>query len=91
MEAVRLEQMVITDGQMMITGLPFRKGEWVEVIVLPQAEAPGHRSRLTVGRLRQSGLIGLWKDREDLEDSSNYARQLREEAYRRGDLNDLVG
>jgi len=29
------------------------------------------------------GLIGLWKDREDIEDSAAYARQLREQAQRR--------
>ena len=30
-----------------------------------------------------SELIGLWKDREDIEDSAAYARQLREQAQRR--------
>jgi len=38
---------------------------------------------LTVGDLRQSGLLGMWKDREDIEDSSLYARQLREAAQTR--------
>ncbi len=35
MEAIRLEQMVTEDGRMIITGLPDKKGQWVEVIVLP--------------------------------------------------------
>lgn len=38
---------------------------------------------LTVGDLRKSGLLGMWKDREDIEDSSLYARQLRETAQTR--------
>jgi hypothetical protein len=43
------------------------------------------RSRLTVRQLRQSGLIGMWKDRDDIRDSAAYARRLREQAQRRGD------
>ena len=42
---------------------------------------------LTVGELRKSGLIGLWKDRVDIEDSAVYARELREQVQRRGDAN----
>jgi len=86
MEAVRLEQVVVEDGQMIITGLPYKRGQWVEVIVLPQPQKTVRRSRLTVRQLRQSGLIGLWKDREDIGDSAIYARRLREQAQRRGDL-----
>ena len=92
MEAVRLEQVVVEDGQMVITGLPYKRGQWVEVIVLPQPQKAVHRSRLTVRQLRQSGLIGLWKDREDIGDSAAYARRLREQAQQRGDLHyDFAG
>jgi hypothetical protein len=38
---------------------------------------------LTVRQFRQSVLIGMWKDRDDIQDSSVYARQLREAAQRR--------
>ncbi|MCS7040951.1 MAG: hypothetical protein NZP34_15195, partial [Caldilineales bacterium] len=55
----------------------------VEVIVLPKGRETELRPRLTVGQLRRSGLIGLWKDRTDIEDSSAYARQLREQAQQR--------
>ena len=41
------------------------------------------RLRLTVRQLRQSGLIGLWKDRDDIQDSATYARHLREQAQKR--------
>lgn len=92
MEAVRLEQMVVEDGQMIITGLPYKKGQWVEVIVLPQPEERAAAPRLTVGQLRRSRLIGLWKDRDDIEDSAIYARQLREQAQQRGDVHyDFAG
>jgi len=33
---------------------------------------------MTVGQSRDSGLTGLWKDREDIEDSAAYVRTLRE-------------
>ncbi len=41
---------------------------------------------LTVERLRRSGLIGIWRDRSDIQDSSEYARQLREQAQRRAEV-----
>jgi hypothetical protein len=44
------------------------------------------RSHLTVRQLRQSELIGMWKDRDDIRDSAAYARRLREQAQRRGDI-----
>ena len=92
MEAVQFEQVVVEDGQMVITGLPYKRGQWVEVIVLPQPQKTVRRSRLTVRQLRQSGLIGLWKDRDDIEDSAVYARQLREQAQQRGDIHyDFAG
>ena len=84
MDAVRLEQIIAEDGQLTIIGLPFKKGAMVEVIVLPQAErSTRRRSRLTVGQLRRSGLIGLWEDRDDIEDSAVYARPLRERSQNR--------
>ena len=36
----------------------------------------------TVGDFRNSGLLGMWKGRSDIEDSTVYARKLREEAQR---------
>ena len=92
MEAVRLEQVIVEDGEVVITGLPYKRGQWVEVIVLPQPQRMVLRSRLTVRQLRQSGLIGLWKDRDDIEDSTVYARRLREQAQKRGGIRyDLAG
>lgn len=88
MEAVRVKQVLAEDGQVLLTDLPFKKGQSVEVIVLLQSAIPPSRPPLTAGRLRRSGLIGLWQDREDIDDSSAYARQLREQAQQREDIHD---
>ena len=87
MEAVQIQKTISKDGEILITGLPYKKGQSVEIIVTPQPVGKAPRTRLTVGRLRQSGLIGLWQDRDDIGDSSVYARQLREQSQQRGDIN----
>lgn len=86
MEAVRVHQLIAKDGEVLLTDLPCKKGQSVEVVVFLQTTTPVPCQHLTVGRLRGSGLIGLWKDREDIGDSSAYARQLREQAQQRGDI-----
>jgi hypothetical protein len=92
MDAIRVQQVVTKDGEVLVTGLPYKKGQFVEIILLPEPLKLFSRVGLTVRRLRQSGLIGLWKDREDIQDSAAYARQLREQAQRRGEINyDFAG
>ncbi len=86
MEAVQVHQVIKKDGEILITGLPYKKGQSVEIIVFPQATTLPPRERLTVGRLRRSGLIGLWEHRDDIGDSSDYARRLREQSQQRGDI-----
>lgn len=83
MEAIRLHQVIEKDGEIRVTGLPFRKGQRVEMIVLPDTPAPAERPPLTVRALLESGLIGMWKDRDDIGDSAEFARRLREQAQRR--------
>jgi len=85
MKAIRVQQVIAEDGKISITGLPYKKGQFVEIILLPQSLRTVSRPRLTVDQLQQSGLIGLWKDRDDIRDSVTYARQLRERAQQRGD------
>lgn len=86
MESVQVQQVMAKDGEVLITGLPYKKGQSVGILVFLQPTASSPRGRLTVGRLRQSGLIGLWQDRDDIGDSSVYARQLREQAQQRGEI-----
>ncbi|MEW5988335.1 MAG: hypothetical protein AB1791_17025 [Chloroflexota bacterium] len=38
---------------------------------------------LTANDLLQSGLVGLWADRQDIPDSVSFARQLRQQAEHR--------
>lgn len=76
MEAVQLKQTLDKDGEVVLTGLPFVKGQAVEITVQPQSEK---RETLTVGKFRESGLIGMWKDRDDIVDSTEYSRKLRKE------------
>ncbi len=92
MEAVRIRQVVLKDGEVSVKGMPYKKGETVEIIVFPQAPSATARSRLTVGQLRKSGLIGMWKDRAEIQDSAVFARRLREKSQNRGDIDyDPVG
>jgi hypothetical protein len=86
MEAVQVHQVITRDGEVLVTGLPYKRGQAVEIIIFRPPTTPLPRARLTVGQLRKSGLIGLWQDREDLGDSSVYARQLRKQAQERGEV-----
>ena len=55
-----------------------------EVVVMIFPERPGAaRKPLTAGDLLRSPLFGLWKDREDIGDSLEFARKLRTEAEQR--------
>lgn len=83
MEAIRLHRVVEKDGELQITGLPCKRGQRVEMILLIEPTIEFKRRGLTARQLLHSGLIGLWKDRKDIGDSTAYARQLREQAQRR--------
>jgi len=80
MEAIRLQRAVEKDGEIFLTGLPYKKGQFIEMILLSEASTTPNHPRLTARQLLHSDLVGLWKDRSDIEDSSAYARQLREMA-----------
>ncbi len=87
MEAVRVQQVVVKDGEVLVRGIPYKKGQLLDIIVLSHPPPTMPRSRLTVRQLRQSGLIGLGTEREDIQDSAAYARHLREQSQKRGDIN----
>jgi hypothetical protein len=42
-----------------------------------------HRTTMTLGDLLKSGIVGMWKDRGDIKDSSEFARKLRKKAETR--------
>lgn len=79
MKVIHLYKEVEKDGEISVTGLPFKKGQHVEVILMPESSAK-FKPYLTAYQLLNSELVGLWKDRKDIGDSAIYARKLREEA-----------
>lgn len=80
LNTITVEQRITVDGEITIKGLPIKRGQYVEVIVVPHEEKMPLKEPLTVRGLKHSGLIGLWKDRKDITDSATYARLLREQA-----------
>jgi len=78
---LNLEAVVERDGEIRLHDLPFRKGEKVEMTVRP-VKIGGAKKALTARQLLASGLVGMWKDRDDIGDSTAYARYLRQLAER---------
>lgn len=91
MEAIRMQQTIQKRGELTIRNLPVEEGQQVEVLLLFTPSVKEKRPRLTARQLRHSGLIGLWKERQDIADSASYARQLREQAQRRPITDDNSG
>ena len=83
METIHLHKIVEKDGEISVTGLPYKKAQAVEMTLRVEPSGMYGRSPLTARKLLQSGLIGLWRERADIRDSADYARQLREQAQRR--------
>jgi hypothetical protein len=55
---------------------------WGEVLRFLQTLRAAEPDIRTARDLRASGLIGLWADREDLGNSLDFARRLRQQATR---------
>jgi hypothetical protein len=53
---------------------------WGEVLRAIEALAGRQPATVTAAELARSGLIGMWADREDLGDSREFARRLRQQA-----------
>lgn len=51
----------------------------IVVVIAPQATAVPK----TLGDVLHSEFFGMWRDREDIADSAAFARQLREDAWKR--------
>ena len=66
-----------------MTGLPARKGEEAEIIVLFKRYR--EQRGMTMGELLKTDLVGLWKDRTDIGDSVEFTRQLRRSIRKRRD------
>lgn len=80
MQAIRIQQTIQKNGELTLRNLPVEAGQQVEVLLLFTPSAKSNRPRMTARQLLNSGLIRLWKERQDIVDSASYARQLREQA-----------
>jgi hypothetical protein len=83
MEAIRLHKVVEKDGEISATGLPCKKGQRIEMILLIEPSEVPEAPYPTARQLLDSGLIGLWEDRKDIDDTAGYARRLREQVQKR--------
>ena len=83
MDAIRIYTTVEQDGEIHLANLPVKRGQRVEMIVLPEPTATTQRPARTAADLLASGLVGLWDGREDITGSSAFARQLRDQAQHR--------
>lgn len=68
------------NGTITLTGLPLKEGEEAEVTIHLEKLL---RTAMTARELLQSGLVGIWRDRDDIPDSPEFARQLREQSQNR--------
>lgn len=59
--------------------LPYEEGTVIEIVISEIADKAPKRG-MTVKDLLESGLVGMWADRDDIGDTLEYARKLREEA-----------
>jgi hypothetical protein len=82
MEAIRINKLIEKDGEISLTDLPVKKGQEVEMVILLKTPEKPKKKIMTARDLLNSGLAGLWKDR-DIKDSVAYARELREQAQNR--------
>ena len=89
MEAIRMRQTIQKKAELTIRNLPVEAGQQVEVLLLFTSEK-SKRPRLTAKQLLDSGLIGLWQDRQDISDSVSFARELREKAQQRYDVDGIL-
>ncbi len=83
METIRIEKIIEKDGEVKITGLPLKKGQKIEMILLIKGEKTSNETLSTAKELLDSGLVGLWEKRRDIQNTEDFAEKLREKAQYR--------
>lgn len=71
------------DGKVFVPDEPvdLPKDQEVEIEILPRpAEQPKY---MTAGELAKSPIVGMWADREEIEDSTEFVNELRRKIDRR--------
>ncbi len=76
-------QGTVQDGQIRMENDPVLP-EGASVIVVLVEEATSKPKPLTMGELLESPLVGMWADRDDIQDSVTFAEELRRKAEQRG-------
>lgn len=69
------------DNTITLDALPFEVGDSVEVVV-QRVQGSEQKPNPTVRDWIESGLIGIWADRDDIGDSVEYARELRKNTWK---------
>jgi hypothetical protein len=77
MQAIRIHQIVERDGEISLKGLPYKKGQRIEMIVMAESLKKSSPQARKAKDLLNSGLVGIWQDR-NIEDSAAFARELRQ-------------
>ena len=73
------------DGKVIVPDEPLDLRPGQRLVVRIEEDTPTTSGGGTAADLLNSPLVGLWKDRTDITDSAEYARQLRRRAETRGD------
>ncbi|MFN8372590.1 MAG: hypothetical protein U0694_06900 [Anaerolineae bacterium] len=85
MDKIILHGEITKDGRLQVELPPNLPAGKVTIEINTEAEIPGNELNevqgVTLGELLDSGLAGLWADRTDIEDTVEYARQLRQRAF----------
>jgi hypothetical protein len=76
---IRVSTTVEHDGELHLSNLPLKRGQRVELLIVADSP-PDEHPLLTAEQPLASELVGLWEDRDNLDDSSAVVRSLREQA-----------
>lgn len=83
--AIRQKVTVGRGGLISLRSNTLKAGSTAEVIVLVDEEGQQTAPKTMTGAdLLNSGVVGMWADREDIGDSLEFARSLRKQAEHRG-------
>lgn len=87
MKTIEKEATVLSDGSLLVKNVPFAPGDEVIINirkkdVLDKKKVTAIKG-ITAAEILASDFVGSWDDRDDLPDSPEYARSLRERVEKR--------
>ena len=87
MKIVAIKTTIPDDHRLILDVPPDMPAGPAEVVVTAMPSAEAERP-WTLGDLLMSGIVGVWKDRTDIEDGVGFAKKLRRQAEGRGRATD---